>query len=378
MKPPTTRLWRTARVWERSLDAVLVLTAIVEIARLLTDVGDTAEVALAFIGITVAAFRRAAPITVMSVLLVLSGVGALFDPVSLVGPWVTAQVGLFSLALRSDRRAVLAFAPLFAITLYIVTIVNGLTWVDPTSLAVLLWTAAVAGAALALRAQHDAVEAEVERADSLLAAQDSAIARRLTEERIRIARDLHDSVAHGISSIALQTSAIEVALDEPALAREHLRAVRSTARSVLDETQQVLQLLREGEGAAVAIDVTTVLEDADATGDDIVAEVDPRFDAQPDFVRVSLAKILREALTNARRHGQGSVNVRISADDEAVELVVTNRVPARRLPGPPDGFGLRGVRERAEAMRGRVTVRRGGDQFALTVRVPITAEGMHT
>lgn len=65
-KPPTTRLWRTARVWERSLDAVLVLVAIVEIARLLTDVGDTAEVALAFIGITVAAFRRAAPFVILT------------------------------------------------------------------------------------------------------------------------------------------------------------------------------------------------------------------------------------------------------------------------------------------------------------------------
>ena len=372
------QLWRTARVWERGLDVVLVLMLVVEGARIIGGVADAAEGALACAGAVVAACRRAVPVLAIVSLLVLSGPTVLLSPTSMVGVWVTAQVGMFSLALRRDRRTALVSAALLAGTMYIaLVVVEGLPWIDPTSLVVLVWTAAVAGAALTLRAQHDAVTAEAQRVVSIQEAQDSVIARRLTEERIRIARDLHDSVAHGISSIALQTSAIDAALDDPPLARERLRDVRSTARAVLDETQQVLQLLRQGEDAAVSVDIVTVLADARASGDSIDDALDPLLTAEPSVVRVSLASILREALTNARRHGHGPVHVRTVVESDAIELVIVNGFSSRRSTTSSQGFGLRGVRERTEAMGGRFKVRRTDDEFTLSVRLPRQTQEEH-
>jgi signal transduction histidine kinase len=373
---PTERLWRTAAVWERALDAALVLTLVVELTRVTSGIGNPAEGLLALVGCVTASLRRTAPITATAVLVVLAGAGALFDPTNMVGTWVAGQVGLFSVALRRERSVALALGALLASTMYaIIVVVQGLPWIDPTSLVVLVWTAAVVGAALTIRAQHDAVEAEAQRVVSLQEAQESLVARRLTEERVRIARDLHDSVAHGISAIALQTSAIEASLGEPDVARERLRAVRTTARAVLGETQQVLQLLREGGGAAGGASIGTVLDDARATGDDIDETLDPRLDAQPEATRVAMARVLREALTNARRHGRGRVTVRTAVERDTVSLVVVNQ-PATLPPTThSQGFGLQGVRERAEAMGGHLEVHRSEHEFSLTVRLPRSEEG---
>jgi signal transduction histidine kinase len=242
-------------------------------------------------------------------------------------------------------------------------------------LVVLVWTAAVVGAALTIRAQHDTVEAEAQRVLSLQEAQESLVARRLTEERVRIARDLHDSVAHGISAIALQTSAIEASLEEPDVARERLRAVRATARAVLGETQQVLQLLREGGGATGGASIRTVLEDARATGDHIDETLDPRLDAEPEATRVAMARVLREALTNARRHGRGTVTVRTAVERDTVSLVVVNQPATLPPTTSSQGFGLQGVQERAEAMGGYLEVHRSEHEFSLTIRLPRSEEG---
>lgn len=373
---PRGPLWHGARVWERGLDVVLVVTLLVEAARSVNGAADAAEVALAATGTITAAFRRTAPVTAAVVLLVLSGAGVLLEPTTMVGLWVAAQVGLFSVALRRSRRIALLAAVLLAATMYAVVVaVEGLPWIDPSSLVVLVWTAAVVGAALTIRAQHDAVEAEAQRVESLQEAQESLVARRLTEERVRIARDLHDSVAHGISAIALQTSAIEASLEEPEVARERLRAVRATARAVLGETQQILQLLREGGGATGGASIETVLEDARATGDDIDETLDPRLDAEPEATRVAMARVLREALTNARRHGRGRVTVRTAVERGTVSLVVVNQ-PATLPPmASSQGFGLQGVRERAEAMGGHIEVHRSEQEFSLTVRLPRSEEG---
>ncbi|MEK6345792.1 MAG: histidine kinase, partial [Curtobacterium sp.] len=246
-------------------------------------------------------------------------------------------------------------------------------WLDPTSLVVIVWSAAVVGAALTMRAQHDAVRAEEQRAESVRAAQDSVVARRLTEERVRIARDLHDSVAHGISAIALQTSAIDAALGDPVQARERLRVVRSTARQVLDETQQVLRLLRAGEGSTGEAELATIVADARAAGDVVEASVDPSLHGEDELVRISLAQILREALTNARRHGHGAVSVRLHVGDSVTELVVVNGLPARPQSTRSPGLGIRGMRERAEALHGDLLVQRTTSEFSLTVRIPRTA-----
>lgn len=373
---PTERLWRTAVVWERALDGALGLTLVVELARVTSGIGNPAEGLLALVGCVAASLRRLAPTATMVLLVALAGTGTLLDPTNMVGTWVAGQVGLFSVALRRERTVALVFGMFFASTMYAVVVaVEGLPWIDPTSLVVLVWTAAVVGAALTIRAQHDAVEAEAQRVVSLQEAQEMLVARRLTQERVRIARDLHDSVAHGISAIALQTSAIEASLGEPEVARERLRAVRATARAVLGETQQVLQLLREGGGATGGASIETVLADARATGDDIDETLDPALNAEPEVTLVAMASVLREALTNARRHGRGRVTVWTAVERGTVSLKVVNQAATRPSTTPSHGFGLQGVRERAEAMGGHLEVRRSEHNFSLAVRLPRSKEG---
>lgn len=381
---PPRRLWATARGWETALDVALALTVIVEGARGIAGTANIAELALAVAGVGTAAVRRRSPRVMMAVLIALSGLGALASPTSMIGLWVTAQVGLFSLALRRNVRVSAGAAALLAVVMY--AVVAGLyrtPVLDPSALVVLVWTAAVAGAALTIRAQHEAVLAEVERADSIEDAHASVVSRLLTEERLRIARDLHDSVAHGISLIALQTGAVEAALSNPAQAQSALRDVRATARAVLGETQQVLHLLRDDSpfrsdtngGGAPELTPEAVLEEGRTGGTVINVTAWADTALWSGAIRVSIARVLREALTNARRHGRGPVTITLVTSDDDVKMTVMNLVATWHAAASGStqarpGFGLRGIKERTSALGGETRVHRADGVFALTVRIP--------
>jgi signal transduction histidine kinase len=216
---------------------------------------------------------------------------------------------------------------------------------------------------------------------------------RLTEQavaldRVRIARELHDSVAHHVSVMGVQAAAARATLESnPAVARTSLLHVEETARTAVDELHRMLTTLRdtdhpeqEGasdpEGTAIGVGALPALVAASSrsgipTRLDVVGH--PR--DLPPAVSLNLYRIAQEALTNARKHaGPGAeADVRLRYLDESVELEIANTgaVRTRRSPG---GLGQLGMRERVAASGGMLEIgprSRGG--YVVRARVPFGA-----
>jgi signal transduction histidine kinase len=193
------------------------------------------------------------------------------------------------------------------------------------------------------------------------------------EERLRIARELHDVLAHSLSQISVQAGVgLHLFDDDPERAKESLRSIRDTSASALDEVRGVLGMLRDSdEGAAprhpepTLQELPALLAEVRAAGTDVTAAgnattgTQPPADAAPQAVQSAAYRIVQEALTNVRRHAPGTpVTVDVNASADAVRIRVENgppgaaqgagRPPAGRLPG----MGILGMRERARALGG--------------------------
>ncbi|MET7970256.1 sensor histidine kinase [Micromonospora sp. NPDC005305] len=212
-----------------------------------------------------------------------------------------------------------------------------------------------------------------------LAAEREAAAR--TDERLRVARELHDIVSHGVSVMVLQAAAAQAVLDSDAgQARASLDAVQEVGREVVTELRRLLVILR---GAEAAPDGLPSLRRIDAltagvplAGGRVDVTVTGDLDAIPAAADVSGYRILQEALTNAARHAPGAtVGVSIEVAGDALRLHVTDdgAGPVRRHAGT--GHGLTGIRERVELFGGTVSAGprpRGG--FEVRVTLPFDAE----
>lgn len=234
------------------------------------------------------------------------------------------------------------------------------------------WSAALERQALAERT------AELEFERERLAEQAVAL------DRVRIARELHDSVAHHVSVMGVQAGAARSALgSDPAVATEALLHVEATARSAIDELHGLLSTLRDagdepdtapGSTLGVAALPRLVQDSHDAglpTGLEIIG--DPR--PLPPALSLNLYRIAQEALTNARKHAgpDAEAEVRLRYLGDAVELEVANTgtARARRTPG---GLGQLGMRERVATSGGSLEVgprSRGG--YLVRARMPIAA-----
>lgn len=214
--------------------------------------------------------------------------------------------------------------------------------------------------------------AELERERERTAAQAVAL------ERVRIARELHDVVAHHVSLMGVQAGAARAVLaKDPDAASRTLTQVEASARSALHELRNLLETLRSDKdadapstvGLAGLSDLAAQSESAGLpTTVSVIGEPRPI----PDTVQVSLYRIAQEALTNARRHAgkDAAADVRLRYGDAEVELEVTNT--GRRVMRVGRGLGLVGMRERAAAVGGAIEVRpREAGGFLVRVSVPV-------
>ena len=242
---------------------------------------------------------------------------------------------------------------------------------------------AAAGAGVARRAQAEA------RAQS---AARQVIAGSLVEhtargERARIARELHDIVAHHISMVAVQAETARLTTpDLPAAGARQLTAIGDTARTALTEMRRLLGVLRE-DAAAEPVDrrpqpglgeLYDLLDQARETSP-INARLIVSGTPSPLDPTVELAayRITQEALTNARRHAPGAaVDVELRYTGAALCLRIRDNGPGPPSPTPAGGHGMLGMRERAAAVGGQVHTRtaRGGG-FLVEATLPQTAEG---
>ncbi|MEU8304944.1 sensor histidine kinase [Actinomadura sp. NPDC048955] len=204
-------------------------------------------------------------------------------------------------------------------------------------------------------------------------------------ERQRIARELHDVVAHHMSMIAIQAEAapykVETVPDET---RRDLAEIRATALDALTELRRILGVLRAEDGAETAPQpslerLDELVGNARGAGLRVETRLSGDLAGLPPGVGLTAYRILQEALSNAMRHAPGSrVEVEVSCDDGIVWLGVVNGPPAGGRgsvpPLPGGGHGLVGMRERAAALGGELTARptsEGG--FAVTASLPVKA-----
>lgn len=203
----------------------------------------------------------------------------------------------------------------------------------------------------------------------------------VAEERVRIARELHDIVAHSLSVIAVQSDAAEAALDaQPDRAREPLRAIRASARDSLGEIRRMLHALRteddDGQPPGLAA-LGALLDSARSAGLPVHLRSDTEPAALPPVVDLTAYRIVQEAVTNVINHaGLVPTSVTICADSGSIRIEVTNAGAgqgARRRSGT--GLGLIGIRERVAALNGTLEAGRSADGgFRIAATLPLDPE----
>jgi signal transduction histidine kinase len=209
--------------------------------------------------------------------------------------------------------------------------------------------------------------------------------RAASEERLRMAQDLHDSVGHGLAVIAMQSGVALHVLDrEPAKVRTSLEAIRATSRASLDELRDQLDSLRypDDEGARRPShgleDLAVLVDRVRAAGVVVTLSIDPDVgrDCGPD-VATTVYRIAQEALTNVLRHAdQADVQVTVRRSPDGVVVEVADRGPgvdAARL-AVSTGTGIRGMRQRAKAIGGHFDAgSRDGGGFVVRAALPVAA-----
>ena len=174
------------------------------------------------------------------------------------------------------------------------------------------------------------------------------------DERLRIARDLHDVVGHGVGAITVQAGAGRMALEAGADAevRRALRTIEQAGRGVLREVRWLVGVLRERPDDVTEQDLFGLAAAAASAGFVVDMSIDGRFASMPPQIAPITYRIVQEGLTNAFKHsGSEQVQVRIAISDRVVVTVLDS---GAGLPAA-DGFGIRGMRERAADVGGTLT-----------------------
>ena len=239
---------------------------------------------------------------------------------------------------------------------------------------------------IVLATAGEIVRGRLERRADAARAQEEEARRRASEERLRIARELHDVLAHNISLINVQAGvALHLMEERPEQARTALTAIKGASKDALGELRSVLDVLRQGD-EGVPRTPTAGLDDLDrlvagaaAAGIDVrvVTEGTPR--AVPPGVDLAAFRIVQEALTNVTRHaGQATATISLTYGDDhlTVEVDDDGRVPPGPVNGSGGGNGIRGMQERAAALGGRLDAGpRPGGGFRVRAHLPLHVRG---
>ncbi|MFJ3549676.1 sensor histidine kinase [Streptomyces sp. NPDC090114] len=330
------------------------------------------------------AWRRRRPLTVL--LLVLLPVVPYHALDNNHGaPVAATMVALYTIAsTTTPRRTLLLGTGVIGATLTVNALTNPAGFVE--LIRITGWVVAVLVFGVDVRFYRQYVTTIVERAERAERTQEEEARRRVAEERLRIARDLHDLLAHSITLIGVQTSvaAHVLAADPGRLDRETvakaLDDIAETCRTARGELRTTLEVLRENGGPADArgplagLDgLPDLVEAARLAG----ARVEPAVRVAgpvPPAVGAAAYRVVQEALTNAVRHAgpEPAIRVELRDDDGVLRLSVTDDGTGP-TPGGTPGFGLVGMRERARSVGGTLDAGpRAGGGFEVTASLPLT------
>ncbi|MEV7683057.1 histidine kinase [Streptomyces sp. NPDC088341] len=370
---PATPLWiRRPELLQRVAYAVAALVFTGQIVAVIlrgSDWPTVLSVLLAGGGVALSWWRPWAGLVVTSAAsFAVTAVGQ--DPLSV---WMMAVLVLFSITFRGKQPlAGTVIVAAFFLGAYMT--LGGFRGGAVVGAAALF--SAIAGGATggALRIHRDHWWILEERAESAIATREIEATRRVTEERLRIARDLHDVIGHQVAMLSLHLGAAEIGLPEGSeSSRQALVSARSSARTVVVETQRILTLLRREDDisddeALRPIPALSGLEGLIASFESIGLDVRPSIDIPAVFVEpsvgVTVYRVIQEALTNAYRHGEGTATVDIRERDGRICVTVENGVGhSPRGSDSGSGLGLVGMRERVESSSGRLTIDSDGGRF---------------
>ncbi|WP_436529935.1 sensor histidine kinase [Actinoplanes sp. HUAS TT8] len=182
------------------------------------------------------------------------------------------------------------------------------------------------------------------------------------KERERLARDLHDTVAHHVSAMAIRAQAgLATAAANPEAAMDALRLIESEAKEALTEMRTVIRALRTDDPDAPKLADLPGL--SAGAGPEVAVEVGDDLGTVAPAVGAAIYRIAQEAVTNARRHARGATRilVRVMAEKDQVRLLVTDDgAPAKDK--PIEGYGVSGMHERAELLGGTCTAGPGPER----------------
>ncbi|MFI9721119.1 sensor histidine kinase [Streptomyces sp. NPDC052396] len=299
-------------------------------------------------------------------------------------------VALYTVALRGDRRTALRIGA-GATTLLLAASLLRNPGLDS------LWQhlAIVAGLALAVasgdaaRSRWQLLASAMERAERAERTREEEARRRVTEERLHIARELHDVVAHHITLVNAQAGVAHHLMGaDPDHAYQALERIRDTSRAALDELRAIVGVLRHGETTdeprepAPALDELGRLLDAFRhSGLDLALERTGRPVELASITDLAAYRIIQEALTNTRKHaGCVPARVRLEYRTDVLRITVENDGPAGTGGGPGTGpgtapgtgHGMIGMHERAKAAGGVLTAGpRPGGGFRIAADLPL-------
>jgi signal transduction histidine kinase len=341
------------------------------------------------------AFRRRWPVPVLAITVLATILATLTGPSSGVG--LAVLIAMYSVAAHADRRQSLAaltltmIAVAVVVTLVLASSDPGLPpAIYPIGL-VLVWI--IVGAVWLLgdlvRSRGEAVEELRQRNAELEAEREENARLAVADERARIARELHDAVAHSLSVMVVQAGAARRALEtaEPGgevaaeRARGALATIEATGRDTLGEMRRVVGALRptgeepyEPQPSLDELDrlLTTVRE----AGLPVELVVEGEARAVPRSVDLSAYRVVQESLTNTLKHAHAaSARVRLQYGSDALDVEVTDDgrgAAARLLEAPHRGYGLAGMRERVAMVGGEIVAQPGpSGGFVVRARLPL-------
>lgn len=319
-------------------------------------------------------------------------------------PWVAALLIAASLPAQEALGGSLSFGSFVAVLVVVYSCARHATWTEalagaalvlvgvilaareslPQDAGELVFPAFYISASTALGAVVRRLSAQAETLRSLNAAlareRDASARLAVTTERLRLARDLHDSVAHTLTVAVVQAERCEQALPhDPDAARVAAEAIQRVGRQGLAQLRSTVRVLRDPDATTAAPDLrdlpalTAVLSDS---GLDVDLRVQGDPSSLPPGVSQEMFRVAQEALTNVVKHsGSTSAAVRLCCDAAGVELEVVDPGPPLARSVPSGTFGLAGMRERLEQLRGALDAGPDRGSFRVHARLPLPRTG---
>jgi signal transduction histidine kinase len=344
---------------------------------------DPLSLVLITLGAAALVFRRRAPLAVLA----LTGGFALTeavtsDPRAPVA--MSAVIALYTVASTTDRPTTWRAGLLTMTVLTGASMLAGpLPWYAQENLAIFAWTGIGATAGDAVRSRRAFIHAIRERAERAERTREEEARRRVAEERLRIARDLHDVVAHHIALVNVQAGVAAHVMDRrPDQAKEALAHVREASRSALNELRATVGLLRQSGDPEAPTEPAPGLDRLDelvgtfrSAGLHVEVARADNGTTLPAAVDLAAYRVIQEALTNVQKHAGAQAKAEVSVVRVGTDIEITVLDDGSGEDTGPEaggGHGLLGMRERVTALRGTLTTGpRYGGGFRVHAILPV-------